>query len=225
MPYRRTPIIVGEIYHVFNRSVAKQPIFSNNRDYQRAIELLDFYSHSKPRLRFSHFNRLPQAMRTDFLEDMNKNCLKQICLLSFCLMPNHFHFLIKETIEKGISNFMRNFQNSYARYFNVKNKRDGALVQSMFKIVRIESEEQLLHVCRYIHLNPLSSYICKDINGLKVYRWSSLIDYMLGKTKFEVLDLNIILGYFPSLEHFMGFTFDQADYQKELENIKHLILE
>ena len=223
MSYRRTPIVTGEIYHTFNRGIARQPIFLNTSNYRRALELIRFYSYSEPRLRFSHYNRLPLKQRADFLDDLKTNGHKQIQLFAFCLMPNHVHFLMKEVEKDGISRFMSNFQNSYAKYLNLKTDRTGSLFQSMFKAVRIESDEQFMHVCRYIHLNPLTSYVIKDIADLEKYYWSSYTEY-LGERS-ELVDTDLMLGFFPSKEQFKKFTLDQMDYQRKLDKIKHLSLE
>ena len=223
MSYRRTPIVTGEIYHTFNRSIARQPIFLSVRSYSRALELINFYSYIQPRLRFSHYNRLPLKEKADFLEDLKINGRKQIKLFAFCLMPNHVHFLMKELEKNGISRFMSNFQNSYAKYLNLKTNRTGSLFQSMFKAVRIESDEQLIHVCRYIHLNPLTSYVIRDVDGLERYPWSSYPEYFKGIS--DLIDTNLISDFFPSKKEFRKFTLDQVDYQRQLDKIKHLSLE
>lgn len=224
MPYRRTLIVTGEIYHVFNRSIAHQQIFSNQKEFHRILELIPFYSYHRPPLRFSHFNRLPQEQRVTFTNTLKKNQKKQIQILAFCIMPNHLHFLLKEVENHGIATFMRNIQNSYAKYFNTKNKRTGALFQSMFKAVRIETDEQLLHVARYIHLNPLTSYIIHQTNNLSNYLWSSYSDYISSRQS-DTVSTAQILGFFSSVEKFKDFTINQAEYQRKLEQIKHLILE
>lgn len=224
MPYRKVPIVAGEIYHVFNRSVAGQEIFPGWSYYQRALETISFYSYNKPALRFSHYNNLAREQRMDFLDKLRIKSDKQIELLAFCLMPNHMHFIIREIRDNGISTFMRFLQNSLAKYFNLKTNRTGALFQSMFKAVRVESDEQLLHLCRYIHLNPLSSFVIKDISMLENYLWCSFPDY-IGKRDLGFVNKNLILNYFPSIQEFKGFTFNQVDYQRELEIIKHLTLE
>ena len=223
MSYRRTPIVTGEVYHTFNRSIARQPIFLNTRNYSRALELINFYSYTQPRLRFSHYNRLALKEKLDFLNDLKNNGRKQIQIFAFCLMPNHVHFLMKELEKKGISKFMSNFQNSYAKYFNLKTDRSGSLFQSMFKAVRIESDEQLIHVCRYIHLNPLTSYVIKDVSDLENYLWSSYTEYF--KESSDSIDTTLISSFFPSKNEFRKFTLDKVDYQRELDRIKHLGLE
>lgn len=224
MPYRKIFIATGEIYHVFNRSIAHQQIFPSQRDFQRILELIPFYRYKRPPLRFSHFIRLSQEQRITFINTLKNNQKKQIQILAFCIMPNHLHFLLKEVENHGIATFMRNLQNSYAKYFNTKNKRTGALFQSMFKAVRIETDEQLLHITRYIHLNPVTSYIIQQINTLSDYSWSSYRDY-IGSRKSDIISTEQIRGFFPSLEKFKDFTINQVDYQRKLEQIKHLILE
>ena len=221
MPRRKSPWVSGEIYHVFNRSIAKQPIFLNMNDYQRAIEVISFYLFQKPRLRFSHFNRLPINQRQKFLKQMKNENRKLVEVLAYCIMPNHFHFLLKQLENQGISKFMNNFQHSYANYFNLKNKRTGSLMQAMFKGVRIETDEQLLHVTRYIHLNPVTSFIIK-IADLSEYPWSSFKEYM---TNDLIVTSKPILGYFKSKGAYKEFVFNQTDYQQKLAIMKHLSLE
>lgn len=224
MPHRPTPLVTEEIYHVFNRSVAKQPIFINVRGYQRAMETINFYRFGSLPLSFSHYERLAKEVKALVLENMQTADKKQILILAYCLMPNHLHFQVKQLVGNGIHNFMRNLQNSYAKYFNTKRDRSGALFQSMFKAVRMESDEQLVHVNRYIHLNPLTSYIITNPNELEKYSWCSFKDYLENDPK-SIVDKEQILEYFKSPEDFKKFTLDQVDYQRELDRIKHLTLE
>lgn len=223
MPYRKVPLVVGETYHFFNRSVAGQPIFDRKRDCQRAIETIEFYLYKNPPLRFSHYDRLPAIEKQSFLFSLRHHP-KQIDLSTFCLMPNHLHFLAKQKEPNGIATFMRNLQNSFARYHNTKYKRSGALFQSMFKAIRIETNEQLLHVQRYIHLNPVTSYTIKQENGLGEYPWSSYPDY-LGRQLHFFINPDPILKQFSTIDKFKQFITDQIDYQRQLNAIKHLLLE
>ena len=103
-------------------------------------------------------------------------------------------------------------------------ERIGHLFQGQFKAVKIDSEEQLLHISRYIHLNPYSSAVVKDLNALQKYEWSSLPEY-LNKVLFCLCSKKNIIGNFKNKESYKKFVLDNADYQKELENIKHLTLE
>lgn len=137
-------------------------------------------------------------------------------------MPNHFHLLIKQNTDNGISRFMRLTINSYARYYNTKYKRVGSLFQGMFKAVHIETDEQLLHISRYIHLNPLVSHIINEQDFLS-YPYSSLPEYINNQG--YISNPVPILNHFSKKQSYLKFVLDQADYGKELEKIKHLTLE
>lgn len=119
---------------------------------------------------------------------------------------------------------MSNFQNSYARYFNTKSKRISPLWQGQFKAVRIEDDNQLLHISRYIHLNPYTSFVVKNLKALLQYQWSSLSEYLNPATG-GICSKEIILSQFGNLDDYQKFILDQADYQRRLEGIKHLILD
>lgn len=222
MPYRFTPFIIDQIYHIYNRSVAKQPIFQHQKDYQRILETMEYYSFRTISLRFSHRNRssIKEVKYSPGLE----NSKKLIDLLGFCLMPNHVHLLLREIEEGGITKYMRKIQNSYAKYFNIRNKRSGAVFQSMFRAVRIEDDEQLLHVLRYIHLNPLTSYILRNVEELEEYPYSSFMDY-IKKRESNLVETRFINGFYKTPEAIKKFTYDQVEYQRELEKIKHLVFE
>lgn len=223
MPRRRTVITPGEIYHVFNRSVGSIPVFLSTREYKRAREVFEFYTYDKPLLRFSRFNVLPGEHKAAFIQRLRESP-KIIELFAYCLMPNHFHFLVRELVEDGIATFMSNFQNSYAKYFNTKFERSGALFQSMFKAVRIETDEQLLHVSRYIHLNPVTSYLLQSAEELGSFRWSSWSNYN-QQNESDIINSDLVISHFKTLRDFRKFNFDQADYQRNLDEIKHLTLE
>ena len=149
---------------------------------------------------------------------------KIVEILAFALMPNHYHFLLVQLEDKGISNFIRLLQNGFAKYTNIKNERSGSVFQSMFKAVRIESEEQLMHVGRYIHLNPFTGYVLNDIKLLSKYMWNSYSTY-LGNRNYEFLDKQKLSERFKSIKKFAEFTENQADYQRELKNMEYVVLD
>jgi len=98
------------------------------------------------------------------------------------------------------------------------------MFQAMFKAVRIESEEQLIHVSRYIHLNPLTSHLLNDISQLQQYPWNSYVDYV-SKPIHNFVDTTLVKGLFRSEKEFKEFTSNQVDYQRSLDIIKHLTIE
>ncbi|KKP48377.1 MAG: hypothetical protein UR39_C0001G0172 [Candidatus Woesebacteria bacterium GW2011_GWA1_33_30] len=220
MPARYNPLIEKYFYHVFNRGVNKRPIFKTKYNYRRFTLLIKFYNSVEYPIKFSKFMTLSRDQRSEIWNRLAKE-KTQTDVLSYCLMPNHFHLLLKQNTEKGISKLLANIQNSYAKYFNIKNERIGPLFQGQFKAVRIDSEEQLLHVSRYIHLNPHSSGIVKNHDKLLSYEWSSLPEY-INQVKFSFCKKDDVLTSFKNTESYKNFVLNNADYQKELENIKHL---
>lgn len=222
MPIRKTPLVNGEYYHVFNRGVNKQPIFLFKRDYERAIETIRFYLKVKQPFSYSRFISLPKIEKELFLKEI-ENQENLVDLVSFCLLPNHFHFLLKQNTENGISKFMKRFQISYTLFFNKKHKREGPLLNGRFKAVLIEDTDQLLHVSRDIHLNPYSSHLVRDIPRLLEYKWSSLNEY-LGNCQSQICSKEIILKSFKSKDY-KEFVLNNADYQRRLKEIKHLLFE
>lgn len=223
MPGRSTPIVTNEIYHVFNRGIDHRLTFTGNRELAHTMEVIAYYLFSTPPMRLSKFLKLSNEKRHEIMTQMVTKKERLIDILAFCLMPNHFHFLLKQLTNNGISRFASNLQNSYTRYFNIKHERTGPLFLDQFKAVRIETDEQLLHVSRYIHLNPYTSYVVKDIESLKKYPWSSLPQYI--EEKEGICEKETILGFYKTGKQYEQFVFDQADYQRKLDAIKHLSLE
>lgn len=213
MPYRIIPFVNGEFYHLYTRGVEKQQTFSDRRDYSHFVEALFYYQIQNPKPRFSTHRRSKV-----FPIDTSKKIAEIIC---YCLMPNHFHLLVKQLQDGGIPELMRKLLLSTTKYRNTKYNRKGSLFQVPFKAVLIESEEQLLHVSRYIHLNPLVSLLTKD---LKLYPWSSYLDYQ-GLNNNPALKKEEILNFFKSPKDYEKFVLDQADYGIQLEKIKHLSLD
>ncbi len=136
-------------------------------------------------------------------------------------MPNHFHFLVQQVRESGITEFISKISNSYTKYFNVKYKRVGPLLQGEFQAVHIESNEQLLHVSRYIHLNPTVNFIAKNLED---YLWSSYHEYVNGNYNGFCLKKDI-LDQFTSKDAYKQFLLDQEEYGKTLEAIKHQLID
>lgn len=224
MPGRNIPLVTDQIYHIVNRGISEQPIFIDKRDYQRALETILFYQYIDLPTRYSFYLRLPSSLREKLLTDLKQKRNLFIELISYCMMPNHIHLLLRQLKDNGISTFMSNFANSYTRYFNTKNKRSGPIFQGKFKAVRIETDEQLVHVSRYIHLNPYTAYIVKHIDDLTKYPHSSFYEY-INSQESGVCVKDLVLGQFKDRLLYKKFVFDQANYQRELDKIKHLLLE
>lgn len=223
MPLRKQLLVNDEVYHVFNRGVASLPIFKSVRDYSRFLNLIDYYRFPGMALSFSTYLNLNTNLKQEFIGKIKQSQTPVIEIYAYCLMPNHFHFLVRQLKDEGIKSIFSRVQNAYAKYINIKTKRAGPLFESRFKAKRLESEEHLLHVSRYIHLNPSTAFIIKPKN-LGDYIWSSYPEY-LGQKKSIFVNQDLVLRLSGSLEKYKEFVFDQADYQRRLAGIKHLVFE
>lgn len=222
MPSRLVPLVDGQIYHIFNRGVAQQPMFITKRDCERFLKTLWFYHFFRPPVRFSTFNNLSQELKSGIEKRLSLS-KPNVSLCAFCLMPNHFHLLVRQEAGGNISSYLKNITDSYTKFFNTKYKRNGPIFQGQFKAVRAESDEQLIHLSRYIHLNPVTSYVVRDFDQLLSYPWSSLVQY-LGKSS-GFCETETVLGFFSSKEKYSEFLQNQIDYQRTLESIKHILFE
>lgn len=168
----------GEIYHIYNRGVDKRVIFESEEDRRKWLSNI---------IRFNDKNNHLWPSRRDQRTEPSNEPLVDI--LAFCLMPNHFHMLIKQKEDGGISKFMQRMGNSYTLTFNKKSNRSGRLFESTFKATWIFNEAQYQYITKYIHLNPLSligldwkkldrNLSKKEIKFLIDYPWSSLSSYL-----------------------------------------------
>lgn len=222
MAARKTILATNEIYHVYNRGVEKRPLFLNRKDYSRFKELINYYRFTDCPLKYSYFKLMSQEDKAYLFHELETKSQRFLEIFAFCLMPNHFHFLMQQKKDNGISKFMAKIANGYSHYFNTKNKRLGHLFQGNFSAVRIETDEQLVHVSRYIHLNPVTSYLIA-FKDLENYDYSSFPEYISEKKSF--VNTQVVLSYFKDSREYKEFVKDQVDYARQLDNIKHLLLE
>jgi putative transposase len=165
---------------------------------------------------------MPVEEKKKYLENYRKQ-EKIIDIHAFVFMDNHFHFLIRQLIEKGIFTFISNFQNSFGKYYNKVNKRNGSVFQKPFKSKRISSDSDFLHVGRYIHLNPVTSF-CMDIKELETYPYDSYKCY-LEKGVSGFVNTKMTLDLVGSVGKYRKFVEDRVDYQRKLKQIKRLLFE
>jgi putative transposase len=212
VPARIIPLITGQIYHIYNRGVEKRRVFEDRRCYTRLLQGIKYYQLKGPKPKFSHsFNN------NLFKPDPEKKLVDIIC---YCLMPNHFHLLIKQLSDGGISEFVSKLINSYTKFYNVKYRRVGPLFQGQFKAILIESDEQLIHVSRYIHLNPIASFLVKNLN---LYEWSSYNEYINNIN--SICNKQDVLSFFKENTDYEQFCLDQVSYAQDLERIKHQLID
>ncbi|MCG2710844.1 MAG: transposase [Candidatus Omnitrophica bacterium] len=216
---RKNILSNGGIYHVYSKSIAGYKIFHNNNDYNRIIDLFKYYRIKNTSVKFSKFLEIKNM--DIFIEKhlSRKDFLVQI--IAYCIMPTHIHLVLMQLQDEGISIFMGNVLNSYSRFFNIRISRKGPLWESRFKNVLVETDEQLIHLTRYLHLNPVTAGLVENAED---WRYSSIKEY-LNKRK----DSERICNFDSIIElqklNYKSFVDSQKDYQRELGKIKGLFLD
>lgn len=218
---KSTIIATGEIYHIFNRSVAGELVFSSKSEITRALSLIDYYRFNQT-IRYSKFKKLSLKLQQTYLFSLHDKT-PLIEIYSYALMPNHYHLLIKQLQDFGIRTFVSNFQNGFAKYFNTKNERNGSLFQNPFKGKWIGTDELFLHVSRYIHLNPVTSFLIEFDNLTSDIR-TSFMNYAL-ESETETVATKPLIDSLGSRKKYLQFVSNQSDYQRKLHKIKHLMME
>jgi putative transposase len=221
---RKFKLSVGEYYHIYNRGVEKRDIFLDSGDYNRFLILLYLLNSSieKP-VNLRDYKGLTFV---DFFK-VERVGERLVEIGAFCLMKNHFHLLIKEVVDNGISLFMQRLSTAYTMYFNSKNERSGSLFQGTFKAELADTDEYLRYLFSYIHLNPVknidpswkekgldleSDFIKKYLMG---YRFSSFMDYAVGdRVENNILNVEVFPEYFNNKKEFIFNVFEWLDYNK-----------
>lgn len=205
MSLRNFDFSIGEFYHAYNRGNDKRIIFNDEYDNERFIKLL-YLCNSDKKIVFREVlaEESYQYERGETIVDVG----------AYCLMPNHFHLLLHEKVEGGISLFMLKLLTAYSTYFNNKNKRTGGLFEGKFKATHADTDEYLKYLFSYIHLNPIKIIDPKwKENGiadrdkakkyLEMYAHSSYLDYMYkGREKKVIINKAAFPEYFSSLQEF-----------------------
>jgi putative transposase len=228
MPQKNSIKIYAEgcYYHIYNRGVEKRDIFVDTQDYKVFLEYLKESLNAPPP---------PEKLRKPFtlqgasfqgVPHQPKNFNKDIELIAYCLMPNHFHLLIKQLEKRAMESFMRSVSTRYSVYFNKKYKRVGKLFQGHYKAVLVKTEEQLLHLSRYIHTNPWK--FTKDLTNW----YSSYAEYLrIRKTKW--IKPKIILDFFerktlPEIQDvisYKSFVENNKEKRQSFRMIEKLLIE
>lgn len=217
---RKDLLVIGQVYHVFTKSIAGFKIFNDNSELSRMKETIRYYQRAKPKVKFSMFiNTFKVGQRSSYIVTPLSDEEKNVEIIAYCIMPTHLHLVLKQLKENGISTLMSNALNSYTRYFNTKHNRKGPLWEGRFKSALVKTDERLLHLTRYVHLNPVTAYL---VDRPEEWVVSSYNEYLsngnTGICKYDKI-LNIEPGFYKS------FVEDRASYQRELAKIKDLLIE
>lgn len=213
MPYRLVSFSNQYFYHIYNRGINKQNIFTNINDYERFLSTTNYYQYSGPKPRFSNLDRYKP-------QDITNNP-KIVDIISYCLMPNHIHFLLRQLKDNGIVEFMSKISNSFTKSRNLKYNRSGPLFQGEFKAVLIESDEQLVHTSRYIHLNP---FVANLVVKPEDYPYSSYQEFIDIRKPILCLPEPVI-SFFNNPLEYKQFVDDHASYAQEIGLMKHLLID
>lgn len=238
---RKLKFVKGNIYHIFNRGVEKRDLFLDESDKWRflqgmflfndkdgATNLLWRIEREKKRINF-------KVLR-EFIAVNRKDRKPLVRIMADCLMPNHFHFLVEEIEDKGISRFMHKFGIGYTKYFNEKYERVGSLFQGPFKAVQVEKEIQLLYLLVYINvLNPgqlvephLKKLGVRNMTAIlkfaEQYPWSTHQEY-LGKRDSVLIDKGVAKELFSEPAMYERFARDILEGKRRIGASKELLFE
>ncbi len=194
MMARKIEFVSGEYYHLFNRGTNTSLIFRSSQNYLFLINRLKKYSRK--------FN---------------------ISLIAYCLMPNHYHFLVRQNDEFSIADFMQGVFNSYSKAFNNMYKRSGTLFEGPFKDIHISKQEYLIHLCRYIHRNPIDGKK-PLVNNIEDWPYSNYPEW-LGIRKGSLWDPQFVCDNFQTGEYYKEFVADYISPKRLDEFFKNYLFE
>ncbi len=207
---RKIVFTSGEYYHVFNRGVDKRSVFLDSEDFHRFLQCVEEFNTIEP---------IGSIYENFFRKHEPGNEVPKLLveIVAYCLNPNHYHLILHQIEEVGISKFMHKLGVGYANYFNIKYERIGRLFQGPFKAVHVESNEQLLHLSVYVNLNNRAHRL-----GNRTSR-SSWGEFVEGTRK--ICNTGIILEQFGDPAAYRKFAEDSLIDIRERKDLEKLFLE
>lgn len=175
MPYRRNAFAPDNIYHVYNRGINGMSIFANPGNY---VYLL----------------RKVKRLLTEL----------PITVLAYCLMPNHYHFVLRQDGDIPISTFVQRLFQTYTQAFNKQQGRRGPLFAGRFRHVHVDRDEYVVHLCRYVHLNPVTAGLVSDPAE---WPYSNYLEW-IGARSGTLVDCAFIQQFFPAPDDYAAFVQD-----------------
>ena len=221
---RKIQFINNEYYHIYNRGVDKRKIFIDETDYQKFLRNLRDFNNK------SYYEERARALEEkkelgSFLKKELGSFLKEfdeiVEVITYSLIPNHFHLILRQLVDNGISNFMHKLGTSFTNYFNKKYDRSGSLFQGAYKIIQVKNNNYLLWLSAYINGN----IEIHQIEKAKLYKWSSLKNF-LGKEQNEILgNIDIILSQFRDYQDYKIFVNQVIKESKTKKEMEKYLLE
>ena len=208
MTLRKTPLVPGEYYHIYNRGNSKQKIFYSPENYERFMSLLYLANGTTP----WEVRELDRGQMFDFHRGK-----QHVAIGAYCLMPNHFHILLTPLTDTGVGDFMRKLCTGYSMYFNAKNNRTGSLFEGAYKSEHADDDRYLKYLFAYIHLNPVKLFQSdwretglRDVVATRAfldsYMYSSYIETKMNRLESVILNRENYPNYFTT----------QCDLNKEM---------
>jgi len=209
------------LYHIFNKSVEGKHIFNEHRYAKIFLNSAQHYRSLEAQIRYSDFRRLRKDIKDEWREKVSKMDTFKVSIIAYCLMPTHFHFLIEQNQDGAIQKYIADVINSFTRYYNIACKRVGPLFLPRFKAASVTQDNQLIHVSRYIHLNPYSSKIISDKYALTSFQYSSYPHYVTQVDDPLVQNKRVMELFNYDKKRYQKFVLENAQYQQTLEAVKH----
>ena len=222
---RKYPLVENEYYHIYNRGGDKRNIFSSDKDFCRFLLSMNLLNDEQDGLmikwRDFQKNNPGRAVLSDFLTSDVRKRKPLVEINAFSLLSNHYHFITKQKLDRGIERFMQKLGNSYTKYFNEKYDRNGALFQGKFKSTRIASTGQLLRMSVYVNCNS-------EIHGISSARnckWCGFPEYLNEREK-GLCDKKTIISHFRNKKDYQNYAEENIkDFQERKEDEKSMLLE
>ena len=221
MGTRKTSFANGEFYHVFNRGVDKRIVFSDKYDMGRFFESLVEFNVVDP------IGSLYENSRTKCGGETATRTERLVNIIAYCLNPNHYHLILEQLVDGGISEFMKRI-GGYTWYFNNKYERSGSLFQGVFRAEHINSNEYLLHASAYVNLNDRVHKLRGGETATLVESRSSWREYTNLSVK-GICEKEIILGQFKNTDEYKEFALSSLESilerREETKDLDELLLE
>ncbi|MFH1968057.1 MAG: transposase [bacterium] len=233
--FRKEKFAPGEYYHIYNRTILNTPLFKDKSNCNKLIQAFLLANSTKASEAFLFLKNNKNASIEDALEIIN-NGKKLVDVVCYAIMPDHYHLLLREKLGGGITSFIHRCNISVAKYINTKTDRRGPLFESLFKSKHISTNNYLLHLSLYIHLNPLDFLMGKQWRKHKIKNWNQIknnfIDYpysslktFLNKNYYDkiVSGTEIIKGQFKNEKEYESFL--QEWSEENFDSINDLVID
>jgi REP element-mobilizing transposase RayT len=192
MPYRGDAFTQGQYYHIYNRGARKAKIFFNDGNYQYLLRLVKEYYQKHG-----------------------------ATVIAYCLMPNHYHFLLRQEMDEPLSKFMQVLFNGYVQALNLQQGRTGTLLEGRFKHKCVDKWEYLIVLCRYIHRNPVKAGLVAKPED---WAYSNYREW-IGLSGGALVDKVFVRDHFPSADEYVNFVNDVEDEKKSYEKISKYLFD